>query len=308
MEQCLKSFKQQWIAYIQDTIKSTTLSTYINIFNTIAEDIGTISLSHLDKTFLNNYVSKKCKLLSEKYVCNFVTVLNSIFNFLYKNNFIQKEISLKALNFLRNDVIPLDEEEQKKLCTYLKENLSDKKLCYKNIILLIALFTGIRIGELCALKVKHINFESGYISVTKTIQRIKNLDENSNKKTIVVEVTPKSRKSIRKIPVKTELLELIKPYLLFMDSEFYILTNSNKFTEPRTLENHFDKVLKKCNIKHYKFHVLRHTFANNCLKCGMDIKVLSLVLGHSSIVITCDIYLNPSQSFIRSQLEKIPFL
>lgn len=302
--QNLNDYRNKFISFLEsNNIKETTLSTYTRVFDSILKDIGEKLPSDLNLQFLKNYINNKCKVLSEKYICNFVTVINQFIDFLYKEKTIENSFGVKAPYFFRKDVVSLTKEEQKNLCTYLNQNLTQK-----NIGILIALYTGVRIGELCAIKVRDINLKEGYLSITKTIQRIKNLDKNVKSKTIVVEVTPKSKKSVRQIPLKNELIEILKPILELMNRDDYIITNKNKFTEPRTIEEHYNKILKKCNIQHYKFHVLRHTFANNCLIAGIDIKVLSVLLGHASVTTTYDLYLNPTQEFKRSQLEKIPFL
>lgn len=172
-------------------------------------------------------------------------------------------------------------QEQRILEQYLFKNLN---FFYFGILLTI--YTGIRIGELAALKYSDI--KGDILSISKTLQRIKNLS-HEGPKTIVQIDTPKSPKSIRQIPLLPFLTELMKGLNYSKDN--YILTGSNDFMEPRAIERGFEKILDECKISRRKFHTIRHTFATNALKKNMSLKVLSELLGHSSIKST-EVYLH----------------
>lgn len=86
----------------------------------------------------------------------------------------------------------------------------------------------------------------------------------------------------------------------------FVLTSSNiRYIEPRNYQYKFKSILKESQVKPYKFHVLRHTLATNCIEAGMDIKSLSEILGHSDVSITLNIYVHSSDKEKRKYLEKI---
>ena len=162
--------------------------------------------------------------------------------------------------------------------------------------------TGLRIGELCALKWKNIYLDESYIFIEKTMQRIKNLSSN-NPKTIIIEESPKSSTSNRKIPIPENLLPLF--YKFKKDSNCYLLTGrSDKFIEPRLLERKFSKYIKAAGIGKANFHMLRHTFATMCIEEGFEIKCLSEILGHSGSQVTLDRYVHSSFTLKKSWINK----
>ncbi|MBS7008296.1 MAG: site-specific integrase [Anaerostipes sp.] len=151
-------------------------------------------------------------------------------------------------------------EEQKKLIEYLfnhKNNL--------NMGFLLALFTGIRIGELCALKYFDLQLDTGILIINKTMQRIINLDDSLESKTKIIIDSPKSMNSIRSLPIPSILKPLIKT-LSGERQNTYILTGTEQFIEPRLLQYKFKDLLMKCELKDSNFHTLRHTFATNCIQ------------------------------------------
>ena len=167
---------------------------------------------------------------------------------------------------------------------------------------LIAMATGLRIGELCALKWKDISLKENYIYVNKTMQRIKNI-YSDNPKTIIIEDSPKSSTSNRKIPIPANLITLFKQFR--QNDDCYLLTGrSDKFVEPRSLERKFRKYIKNAGIEKANFHMLRHTFATMCIEGGFEIKCLSEILGHSGSQITLDRYVHSSFDLKKSWIDK----
>lgn len=156
--------------------------------------------------------------------------------------------------------------------------------------ILLCFYTGIRLGELCALKWSDFDFEAGTLSIVKTISRTKKFDD-SDDKTLLLIGTPKSRKSVRKIPMPDFILKLFQEYAMTLNNDnHYMLSNCDAPVEPRSYQKLFKRILKDAKVKDRKFHTIRHTFATRALELGVDIKTLSEILGHSNVSITLNIY------------------
>lgn len=156
--------------------------------------------------------------------------------------------------------------------------------------IILTFYTGIRLGELCALKWCDLDFEAGTISITKTVSRVKN-PQPQGKKTALLVGTPKSLKSRRKIPLPKFLQDALMDYKeKCPDENFFLFSGTEDPPDPRVYEKLFKNVLKSAGVKERKFHTTRHTFATRALEVGVDIKTLSEILGHSSVTITLNIY------------------
>jgi len=165
-------------------------------------------------------------------------------------------------------------------------NSKDKRA----IGILLCFYTGIRLGELCALKWGDIDFEAGTMSVTKTVTRTKSFQQE-NKKTMLLVGSPKSPKSMRKIPLPDFLIAMShEREMESMNENCYVLTGTDTPLDPRTYQKLFKRVLTQAGVKDRKFHAIRHTFATRALELGIDIKTMSEILGHSSVTVTLNIY------------------
>jgi len=189
-------------------------------------------------------------------------------------------------------------QEQNDLLNYAKENLDHKKLG-----IIIALYTGIRLGELCALQWQDIDFKEGILSITKTLQRIKDTDSSANSKTKMVIDKPKSQKSVREIPLPTSLVCLLKKHEKNQPSTNYVLSGKAKYVDPRVYQEKFKQYLKQAEIKENTIHALRHTFATNAVARGFDVKNLSEILGHSSVRFTLEKYVHGSMETKKASME-----
>ena len=159
-----------------------------------------------------------------------------------------------------------------------------------------------RIGEVCGLTWNDIDFDNNCIYVKRIIERIK-LDDGKSK---VVILEPKTKKSKRKIPMSKELSKKLKYMSKFYEKEAYIITGRvDKYTEPTIYEELYKRYLKKLKIEYKKFHCLRHTFATKCVELGMPIKDLSVILGHSNVSTTLNIYVHPNLDNSVKYLDKL---
>ena len=170
--------------------------------------------------------------------------------------------------------------------------------------MLIAFYAGARLGELCALQWSDIDFGTGILYITKTLQRIKDTDPNSTKKTKMVIDAPKSKKSVRAIPLSAYLLCLLKQWKQEQPSTNYVLSGREKYIDPRVLQDCFKGYLKQAKVEPTKFHALRHTFATRAKEQQFDDKSLSELLGHSSVRFTLERYVHSSIDTKRASMER----
>lgn len=193
-------------------------------------------------------------------------------------------------------ILSLEEEET--LVRYLKKHLG-----LTNLGIILSLFTGIRIGELCALTWNDISLPDQEIHIRKTMQRLQNLEENPEAKTFIDIDVPKSKCSIRTIPIPDNVMEDLQA--AYSEGAYFLTGRSDRFVEPRTMENRFKVVLRECGIKDRNFHSLRHTFATRCVEVGFDIKSLSEILGHANVNITLNRYVHPTMKLKRENMQKL---
>lgn len=246
---------EKFFLHLQENLK---YSTYKNI---------EILFFKIIKYFINN---KKCIFL-KKQLLNLTAVpykKNKIFN-----NHINKKEKIKFI----------EKKEQEKLISLCTQNFT----C-KNFGILLCLYTGIRIGECCALKWQDIDFVNETIIIEKTLQRIYVGEKNNKTKLILTE--PKSKNSNREIPLPKVLIESIKK--IKIQNNYYILSNSERPLEPRNFRKYYNLLCKKNNIQAGIFHNLRHTFASQAALVTQNYKLISEILGHSSLNTTMNYYIH----------------
>lgn len=171
---------------------------------------------------------------------------------------------------------------------------------------MLCLFTGMRVGEICALKWEDISFQEKSIYVHKTMQRLQ-IPRSTSQKTHIIVTSPKSKCSIRTIPIPDNLVQLIQRE--FPNRQGYVLASPDEeYIEPRTMQNYFCYVQRQCGLTPVNFHALRHTFATRCIELGFDVKSLSEILGHASVNITMNRYVHPSMELKQQNMQKLAAL
>lgn len=173
----------------------------------------------------------------------------------------------------------------------------------KEFAILLVLYTGLRIGELCALTWKDIDLEKKVIYINKTLIRVKNKDPKYSYKTKVILDYPKTQHSIRNIPISDKILPYLKKFK--KEDNCYLLTGTSNYITTKQYYSFFLDFLNSLSIKKYKFHILRHTFATRSLLCGIDIKTLSEILGHSGVEITLNVYVHVKDEEKLSEINKL---
>lgn len=290
----------EWLLTVKMKCKISTYNKYKNLYNSyIYSELNSIEINQINFLTVQNIMLANMRL-SPKTRNDILCVIKQILDYAEingcENNVNFKNICVRQEN---REMRVLTLEEQGRLADFL---LSDSNLCKTGVYL--CLYTGLRIGELCALKYENISFEKGILSVRKTMQRVQ--IENEPYKTKVIITEPKSRNSLRDIPLPERLTELLLKRYRGMKSGDYILTGkSDIFVEPRLLEYHFKKYVKYCGLEDVNFHALRHTFATRCIEYGFDLKTLSELLGHVNVNITLNRYVHSSIDLKRINMEKL---
>jgi integrase len=169
--------------------------------------------------------------------------------------------------------------------------------------ILFALFCGLRIGEVCGLRWEDINPLAGTVRVQRTVERVADLDPNAKSRTKLIIGEPKTRSSLREIPLPGFLVEQLARYE--KKSGCYLLTNRDTPCEPSVFYGRYKNFMRRLGMGEYNFHALRHTFATRCVEEGFDIKSLSEILGHSNVSTTLGIYVHPTMEQKRAQMERL---
>ncbi|MGL4951377.1 MAG: tyrosine-type recombinase/integrase [Mycoplasma sp.] len=291
MQQEFNYVIDRWLTYKQNFVKMSTFSIYyLLVRNHIKPNFGN-KIKVNDNDIQEFIINKMNNGLDQKTVKDIVIVINMILKYGNKigwNEYIKPDLEYPLKN-KNKEIRILSKLDYIKLINYLEMNI-----CPYNLGVLICLMTGLRIGEVCALKWDDIDFEKKKIKVSRTIQRI--YDKNTNFcKTILILDLPKSDKSQREVPICDRLLKVFNFLLNKIESfDKFILSNNIKPIEPRIYRNHLKNLLFLNNIKQINFHGLRHTFATRCIESGADYKTLSIILGHANVKTTLDLYVHPS--------------
>lgn len=281
MNQTVSILISEWLNCIKNQVKPNTYQKYESVCkNHIVNEIGSVLVKLISNYTIINFTNKlKEKNLSAKSINDILIVLGLAFKYAEE----EYKITTPRIRYLKEEkkeMRVLSVDEQLQLTTYLNLNID----IYKFGILL-ALYTGIRVGELCALQWDDITDD--YIQINKTMTRVKT--ENGN--TEIKIGSPKSDSSKRLIPTPQCLLPLINH---FRNSSYVLSNDRLDYTEPRLMQIKFEKMIKECGLEKTNFHTLRHTFATRCVEAGVDVKTLSEILGHSDVKTTLNRYVHSS--------------
>ena len=193
----------------------------------------------------------------------------------------------------------LSRNEQEQFVSFL---LDETDQCKFGVLLM--LLSGVRIGELCALKWENVDLKERTMRVSSTLQRLRNTEADNEKRTRIVVSTPKSETSMRTIPLTDHVIRLCERFADKNTSAF-ILTGTEDYMEPRVLQYRIEKYTKECGLDGVHAHTLRHTFATRAVEVGFEIKSLSEILGHSNTTITLERYVHSSMELKRSNMDKL---
>lgn len=299
----LSDYCDEWLYLKRSSVKPATFVKYATILEKhIRPDLGDYFSEAVSTVLVEQFSYRLLheKNLSPKTVRDILSVLNSILNYTARENPLAKPVTVIYPRPEHREMRVLTVEEQRRFTEYLFQNMDTCKFG-----VLLALLTGLRIGEICALKWEDVSLENKVIYVRHTMQRLKNPDLLSDKKTKIVTGVPKSGRSVRNIPMNEDIRKLCSRWKE-EDPEAYILTGKREqFLEPRTVQYRLKRYTRDCDLKDVHFHTLRHSFATRCVEAGFEIRSLSEILGHSSTTITLECYVHSSMRLKRQNMEKL---
>lgn len=297
-----------WLHSSQLNTKESTYARYAHLINThIKPQLGKYTLSMISTEIIEKYIElqltegrlDKNGGLAPKTVTDILTIVKSTMEYAgYKGLPVACNLSKLTIKKKEKEMRVLTQIEQDALISVLMDDMD----LYKFGVFL-SLYTGIRIGELCALQWEDFNLSKTTLKIRKTMQRIQDTGNGAFSKTKIVITEPKSQCSIREIPLPTFVVDMARSFIA--NPKAYILTGSDRYVEPRTMQNRFKSYVKDSGIADTNFHALRHTFATRCVEVGFEIKSLSEVLGHANVNITLNRYVHSSFELKCSNMNKL---
>lgn len=315
MASCSVSFQkvlELWMITECATLKKSTQMRYQYLIDKhILPDLGHLKIDKIDTLALGTFMEKKLcsgsldkkSGLSAAYVRSIMLIVDAALRFGITAGLCPpKAIHVRKPTASKKEISILDLADQKKLESAFRNHPDRTKLG-----ILLSLEMGLRIGEVCALRWEDIDLETNVIHVRATVVRIKNPDCGSLQKSVLAIDCPKTKASIRDIPIPSMLI----PFLLnlkYQDSSGFVISNTVGFISPRTYDYRYHRILEDCGIPPVNYHALRHTFATRCIEAGVDVKSLSEMLGHANVSITLNTYIHSSMELKRTQIEKLAVL
>lgn len=304
LSRTLSSVCAEYLTVKGTGVKYSTSVKYRSIVrNHIAPALGGFKMRELTPLVIGGFACflTNEKNLSGKTSSDILTLLKSVLKYASERDPSFRPVKINYPKCERREMRVLSREEQTFFINYLMNNPD----LYKFGVLL-AMSTGLRIGELCALKWGDVSLASKCVRVSSSMQRISTPD--GGRKTRVEITNPKTENSYRIIPLTDFALSLCMQNAVNDPSAFVLSGRSDKFVEPRTLQYRFSKYVLDCGLDGVHFHSLRHTFATRCAEAGFDIKSLSEILGHANVKITLERYVHSSEELKRTNMDKLSLL
>ncbi len=290
---------ERWLDTKKAKIKASTRSKYLSAYRKhIDPRIGGLKLEEVTSDDVNGILTDLCEKED---------VSSSLFNATrYLLNSILKFGA--RMGYLTNVALTVESAQQKKSTVQILSDSQVKAIVRSadgdctpaHLGILLSLYTGMRLGEVCALKRENVDLENRVIHVHQTAQR---LTDSMGRSSLTVG-DPKSRNSYREIPIIPYLLATLKKYgVEELPQDKYVLNCRDVPYEPRTLQYGFSRLARRCEFQELHYHCLRHTFATRCIRAGMDMKTLSEILGHANVGITMNIYVHSDLEQKRRQMK-----
>lgn len=302
---CMSVFEwgTRWLAEIQMDVKPSTYASYYHkLTKYVFPLLGKQSLNELSQESGNRFVQE---LQEHSLKPSSIHVIFQVVNRMLNH---AKNVGRLKFNPFSSVRLPKIKQEKIKALSVRQQRALEKVVLteqdQKGMPVMVSLYTGLRIGEISALKWKDIDFEQNVIHVEHTCQRIPLI--NGKKKTKLIFDSTKTIASTRIVPLGKRLKKLLLQYKISNDSNnVFVFSKNNTPTEPRLITYHFHKIREKAGLPMIHFHQLRHTFATRCLESHGDISTVSALLGHTSTQMTLDVY---SDSLLEQRFRVIQLL
>lgn len=306
----LVNISENWLRHSAPLFRESTIVKYKSLLHSyIIPALGDCRISEITDDKVSEFSrrllcagGRRGSGLSTKTVSDSLSLLRGIQKYAASQNMDVRATCQISIKQPQKPLRVLTVQEQQTLCHYLGENMT-----LSNLGILLCLFTGIRIGELCALKWEDISFSEQTLSVRHTMQRLSAEDDEEDgkdRRTKIRISDAKSLCSIRMVPLPDLLMKELAAMHQQPES-FFLTGDPEKYVEPRTMQNRFKAVLKRCHIEETNFHTLRHTFATRCVEVGFDVKSLSEILGHANVNITLNRYVHPTLELKRKNMSRL---
>jgi integrase len=283
----IQKIAEQWLLFRRVQLKNSSLVKYSQLMHKhILPQWGGMDIYDLKESDILDFTQKKSAVLAPKTLHDLLHLLKSLLLAAAEERPGWKVPRIRYPKLHAKEIETFPASAQARLEAYLLKITDPSRLG-----VVMTLYTGLRIGELCALRWEDISLDDRTLNISRTLQRLP--AESGNAKTALVLTEPKTDHARRKIPIPDFLIPKLKK-IQSGNPDDYLLTGTDHWLDPRTLQNRFREYQKQAKIKPLKFHALRHTFATHCVELGFEIKSLSEILGHSSVKITLEKYVHVS--------------
>lgn len=308
---CYQEIACEWLKYSEFRLKASSYQKYRGILKKyLLPEFGTISIADMTTEKIGVFLASLrgpgpyCNQngLTPQYINCILCVLREISRFSSSRgmpfpcdfHYLTQKVEKKECEVFTH-------EESVRLVKYLTEHMDRSRMG-----ILLCFYTGMRLGELCALQWKDISLEEKLLKITHTMQRLTAVQESAaSGKTSIIITEPKTPSSRREIPLPDFLLGMLETFSCSEKDAYFLSGRTDKMIEPRVMQYRFRKYTQESGVRPLNFHALRHTFATQCVEQDFELKSLSEILGHSSVNITLNRYVHSSRELKRRNMEKL---
>lgn len=282
-------------------VKASTYSNYVVIVEKwLLPFLGSQKLREVGREDIQRFFS----WLAEQQLSS--GTIRNIYNVLHAVMKKAREYGYISMNPCEDILLPQIEKKEARLLTMAEQKVLEQaaKKDKNGFPILLAIYTGMRVGEICGLVWEDVDLKNEVIHVTRTIRRIQHNESDGSSRTLLITGSTKSSRSNRTIPLPSCIIKMFVEHRKTSTGE-YVFTYRDHPLEPRILQYRFKALLRKAELTEINFHALRHTFATRCIELRFDIKTLSEILGHASAKMTLDRYGHSQMEHKRAAMKTL---